>query len=175
MRPQIGLHGRYNRLPLLWLDRFKLTARRTLAKTLCIAKCKILDTRKVAMPQRAKSICRRTGCSVLLDAPGYCPAHTVDRREPFRALDERKTDEVRGFYSSAAWTAASRRHRAAEPLCRRCRAAGRVVPADMVHHNPPREELVARGLSPLDDQFLESLCNPCHMGELRAKRGHPTR
>jgi len=82
----------------------------------------------------------------------------------------RKTPEQRRFYSSAAWTEASRRHRRAEPLCRRCLAAGRVVAGELVHHNPPLDKLLLLGLNPLSDEYLETLCNRCHMGELRAKR-----
>lgn len=115
-------------------------------------------------------MCRRHGCPNLVDQPGYCHLHIFDAKAPLRRLDERKTDEQRKFYSSAAWTKASTHHREIEPLCRRCRAAGKVVAAEMVHHNPPREELIARGLSPLDDEYLESLCNWHHLEELRAKR-----
>jgi 5-methylcytosine-specific restriction protein A len=124
------------------------------------------------MPQRAKSICRKPGCSTLIDAPGYCQRHTteIDSRINFRELDNRKTDEQKKFYSSREWTSASLAHRQSEPLCRRCRADGKIVAADMVHHNPSREELIKRGLNPLDDKYLESLCNNCHLAELRRKR-----
>jgi len=125
------------------------------------------------MPNRPLTPCRHPGCPALLDKPGHCEKHAVKEerpREGFGALDAKKTDESKAFYAGAAWTAASKRHRELEPLCRRCRAKGRIVPAQMVHHNPPREELVARGLSPYDDTYLESLCNGCHLGELRAKK-----
>lgn len=126
------------------------------------------------MPSRAKSICRRVGCNALIDRPGYCPAHTIDPREKarenFRALDERKTDEQKAFYSSAAWTQASRRHRANDPLCSRCRERGIIQAGQLVHHNPPLDELIARGLNPLDDRYLETLCNRCHLEELRGKK-----
>jgi len=122
------------------------------------------------MPARAKSMCRKAGCPNLVDKPGYCPQHTPDSRAPFRRLDERKTEEHRLFYSGRRWTETSRQHRMMEPLCRRCKAAGKVVAADMVHHNPPREELIARGINPYDHDYLESLCNWHHLEELRAKR-----
>jgi len=126
------------------------------------------------MPDRPLTPCRRPGCPALLAKPGYCPEHqpaAEERRLPFIALDEAKTSESIKFYASRRWTEVSRRHRRAEPLCRRCRARGLAVAAQMVHHNPPVEELRARGLSPYDDAYLESLCNRCHLDELRAKRG----
>jgi len=51
----------------------------------------------------------------------------------------------------------------------RYREQGRVVPVQMVHHNPSVEVLLASGMSPYDDQYLESLCNRCHLAELRGK------
>jgi 5-methylcytosine-specific restriction protein A len=105
-----------------------------------------------------------------VERPGYCPAHRRGRPSGFDALDRRKTDESRSFYASRRWTEASRRHRQTEPLCRRCRAAGKIVPAQMVHHNPPVEHLLSQGLSPYDDRYLESLCNNCHLEELRKKK-----
>jgi len=113
--------------------------------------------------------CARQGCSALVER-GFCPAHTIVRDNPLRQLDAKKTIEEKRFYSSRAWTEASRRHRRAEPLCRRCRARGVVSPAMLVHHSPPLVDLWRLGLNPLDDAFLESLCVGCHMGELRAKR-----
>jgi 5-methylcytosine-specific restriction endonuclease McrA len=127
------------------------------------------------MPQRALTPCKRQGCPALVRGYGYCPTHThigqEITRKPFEQLEERKTPAQRAFYSSAAWTETSRRHRAKEPLCRRCRTNGKIVSADMVHHNPPLEEILSQGRSPLADDVLESLCNNCHLGELRNKRG----
>lgn len=121
---------------------------------------------------RAKSPCKRPGCRVLLDLPGYCPDHQPDikPRERFAALDERKTDPQRKFYSSGSWTAASKRHRAIEPLCRRCRSRGRVEAAVLVHHNPPLEDLLRDGKNPLNEDYLESLCLSCHQKELYLHR-----
>ena len=70
-----------------------------------------------------------------------------------------------------AWTLASKRHRAKEPLCRQCKREGIISKGELVHHNPPLDELKARGLNPLDDKYLETLCFNCHQKELRRKRG----
>jgi 5-methylcytosine-specific restriction endonuclease McrA len=121
--------------------------------------------------KRAKSICSHPGCNVLLDAPGRCEKHQrIQIRSNFDYLDRKKSDEDIKFYSSAAWQKVSRAHREVEPLCRSCRDRGLVVAAQMVHHEPDRKELIKRGESPLDDRFLVSLCNNCHLVELRKKK-----
>lgn len=128
------------------------------------------------MPNRPLTLCRKQGCPNLVPQGGlgYCPAHThVAKeviRENFSVLDAKKTPEQRAFYTSKRWTETSLKHRQLEPLCRRCKANGCIVAAEMVHHNPPVEVLLREGKSPYDHQYLESLCNDCHLGELRLKR-----
>lgn len=113
-------------------------------------------------------------CPALLDEPGYCAKHAIDiktnTRAAFKSLDDRKTLEYKRFYSSAAWTVASKRHRTIEPLCRSCRANDKIVAGTMVHHTPEYTVLIERGFNPLDDQYLSTLCDECHLAELRAKR-----
>jgi 5-methylcytosine-specific restriction enzyme A len=126
------------------------------------------------MPSRAKSICKKIGCNTLIDRPGYCPVHAIfekeDTRNRFDVIDSKKTSEQKKFYSSSLWTSVSRRHRVNEPLCRRCRRAGKIVAGALVHHNPPLDELIKKGLSPFDENYLETLCLPCHQKELSLKR-----
>jgi hypothetical protein len=119
--------------------------------------------------------CKHAGCPALIDRPGYCEEHAAqhiaDRRESFKKLDERKTPEQKKFYSSAAWTAASRMHRTIEPICRRCKTGGKIEYRNLaVHHNPSYEFLVKNGLNPLSDEYLETICVKHHMEELRNKR-----
>jgi len=127
------------------------------------------------MPSRPLTPCRKVGCPNLVVAgQGYCPVHKhVEKeaiRENFAILDSKKTPEQKAFYQSHKWHTTSLQHRQREPLCRRCKAKGFIVPAQMVHHNPSVEELLAKGLSPFDHRYLESLCNDCHLGELREKK-----
>lgn len=126
------------------------------------------------MPNRPLTPCRKAGCSNLVERPGYCPIHKhVEKeviRENFAVLERKKTHEQKAFYSSNRWTQTSLQHRQQEPLCRRCKAKGYIVPAQMVHHNPPVETLLAEGKDPFDHKYLESLCNNCHLGELRGKK-----
>lgn len=116
---------------------------------------------------RALRICRRVGCTALV-AFGFCDKHSkIETEKRFEALNDKKTPEDRKFYSSARWTECSRLHRIKEPLCRRCKQNEKTVPAVLVHHNPGKNDLIAAGLSPFDDKFLESLCFRCHQKELR--------
>jgi 5-methylcytosine-specific restriction protein A len=122
---------------------------------------------------RALRICRKPGCTALVHS-GYCDKHRhiqQDRkRQSWEQLNNRKTQEAKDFYSSARWTKCSVIHRAREPLCRRCRAQGMIRVADLTHHNPDRETLIAQGLNPFDDKYLESICSEHHQEELRNKR-----
>jgi hypothetical protein len=117
----------------------------------------------------AMKICRRPGCTELV-LRGYCAKHKQDPRECWKKLDAKKSPDAKEFYSSAAWTKVSIRHKAIEPLCRRCKAEGIISVVEIVHHNPSREELIRTGRSPLDDKWLESVCFNHHQGELRGKR-----
>jgi len=127
--------------------------------------------------QRLKSICKKTGCNTLIDSPGYCNTHKYiaeqNKRESWEVLDKKKPAEIRAFYNSHKWHEASRRHRITEPLCRRCRRAGKVTKGTLAHHNPPIGALLADGLNPFLDDYLETLCLKCHMKELRAKKKAP--
>ena len=120
------------------------------------------------MPARARSICRKTGCHVLIATPGYCEDH-AHLANPFRTLDARKTPESVRFYRSYKWTQASIRHRIKSPICKECERRGITKKGELVHHEPPLEKLIAEGLNPLDDKYLETLCHNCHQGHLRAK------
>ena len=128
------------------------------------------------MPQRPLSQCRHAGCSVLVQGRGYCPEHTHDvearKRERFEKIDARKTPESKRFYSSAAWQKARALHLSNEPLCRRCKAEGKIRIAGIVHHDPTFEELVSGGLNPLNDEYLESICIKHHQQELSRKVNH---
>jgi hypothetical protein len=119
---------------------------------------------------RTYRICRSVGCMALV-ASGYCAKHAHIEKEildnRFKRVEAKKTPEQRKFYSSTRWTNCSRIHRIREPLCRRCKTMGRITPATLTHHNPPREVLIRQGLSPFDDKFLESSCFNCHQKELK--------
>jgi len=95
------------------------------------------------------------------NAPG-CPALTLERfclehkREHHRRFDAtRGTPAERGY--GRRWQAIRMAHLMAEPLCRECGKAGRVVAAREVDH------IVAKVRGGSDDESnLQSLCTPCH-------------
>jgi len=124
--------------------------------------------------KRLKSICKKTGCNNLIDSPGYCKEHKhiekQNKREAWDAVKARQSPEQKAFYNSHLWHRASRRHRKKEPLCRRCKKNGNIIIGVLVHHNPPLEELQAKGLNPYLDNYLETLCFKCHNKELRRKK-----
>jgi 5-methylcytosine-specific restriction protein A len=126
--------------------------------------------------QRALKICRSPGCTNLTYS-AYCKRHirvpNDRRRESWDKLNARKTIESKRFYSSAEWTKCSVRHKAIEPLCRRCKAKGIVKVVEITHHNPPLEILISQGENPFAEKNLESLCFNCHQEELRKKSYDP--
>jgi len=105
-------------------------------------------------PRRLPSPCRAIGCPALVDGGGYCPTHKRD--------EARRYDAQRGTATQRGYNAHWRRVRAAvladEPLCRRCREAGRVTPAAEVHHRDGNAHNLAR-------DNLEPLCRSCHSRE----------
>jgi 5-methylcytosine-specific restriction protein A len=121
------------------------------------------------MPSKGMSVCKKTGCSKLINKPGYCEPHTIEE-QPYRRLDRNKTPEQKKFYSSSRWTKTSRQVRKDNPLCEECKKNGKTQKSEMVHHEPSREELIKRGLSPYDTNFLHALCKRCHEAEHRRNR-----
>jgi 5-methylcytosine-specific restriction protein A len=102
---------------------------------------------------------RRTRCidsRCLNDAlPGTsrCPEHTGTSGWAKYIADH---PERAAFYRSGGWTAARRRHLAANPSCVLCGA-----PAVAVDHIRPRAE----GGAGLDPSNLQSLCERCHQAK----------
>ena len=117
--------------------------------------------------KHAKSICRQTNCNALVDSPGYCQEHVYLEKDRFKGLE--RVDRS-GFYSSAAWTKASRAFRKMNPLCAEHQRRGTILKADLVHHTVEVGALKARGENPLSYRWLESLCTDCHLKELRKRQ-----
>lgn len=106
------------------------------------------------MPLKAKHPCAYPGCPNLIREGRYCELHkTIAGREynkTSRLPDHNKTygrrwHTVRDLYLSK------------HPLCERCFEAGRLVPADLVHHIRPTAEGGGN-----EDSNLMSLCSSCH-------------
>ena len=63
-----------------------------------------------------------------------------------------------------------KRRLALEPLCRDCKAKGRITPAQVVDHILP----LAKG-GPDTDDNCRALCQPCHLVRTREQFGHRQR
>ena len=109
------------------------------------------------MAKAAKRPCKHPGCPNLT-AGSYCKVH---------AQDARRYEVARGSSSQRGYDSRWRKVRATKlqenPLCERCKAAGRVRPATLVHHidrNPRNNQL----------SNLESCCVSCHEAEHKGDR-----
>lgn len=105
------------------------------------------------MASRPLSQCAEPGCRKLVRA-ARCEKHAKSQR---REQDARRHDN--GFYHRAAWRRLRDAKRQADPLCERCLEAGRVTPAECVHHVESRRD---RPDLELTFSNLMSLCNACH-------------
>ena len=70
------------------------------------------------------------------------------------------------FYRSTAWRKLRAEQLRRQPLCERCLAQGRHIPARVVDHIRP----VNQGGAPLDLENLQSLCAACHNRKSGAER-----
>ncbi len=123
------------------------------------------------MPRSAKSPCRQPGCPKLLDSPGYCDAH---RKQAYKVQRQTMTPEQKDsqrFYFRASWKRFREAHLNAEPLCRICKADGRLVEAVIVDHIIPRSE----GGAGLDHQNCQSLCAKHHAIKTRKEEARRKR
>jgi 5-methylcytosine-specific restriction enzyme A len=81
------------------------------------------------------------------------------------------------FYKRKAWLDARFVKLSRDPVCERCKAEGRLIPALDIHHRVSLADCLATDPAlALDLDNLESLCGPCHTAEerrRRARRGDP--
>jgi len=106
------------------------------------------------MPQSALRPCAAQGCAALVGrGVRYCPAHAKQKRA---AIDRgRLSPSKRGY--GWAWQRLRTNVLLMEPLCRECRAWGRVVAATDVDHITPKSQ------GGTDDMTnLQALCHSCH-------------
>ena len=77
------------------------------------------------------------------------------------------------FYCSRVWLQFRALHLRAEPLCRRCKEVQHLVPATHVDH----VVALVQGGAPLDEDNVQSLCQPCHAQKTRVEEqlGQPRR
>jgi 5-methylcytosine-specific restriction protein A len=80
------------------------------------------------------------------------------KRERWKAYEAVRPERDRAIYRSEAWRKVRLFVLGTEPLCRECRAAGRVTPATEVDHI----RAVKEGGAPFDVENLQPLCLACH-------------
>lgn len=118
--------------------------------------------------------CKLPGCPELVEkGEGYCKHHAVFNkvyvnRKAFDRLDRKKNPETIKFYTSRPWIRTSRLYRKMYPLCEECERNNIIMPAQLVHHKKKLQDIWKDKENPLSFKFLESLCNNCHLKELRA-------
>jgi 5-methylcytosine-specific restriction enzyme A len=71
------------------------------------------------------------------------------------------------FYRTALWLRTRAAHLAREPLCRACKALGRVTPGREVDHVIP----IAQGGDRTAQDNLQSLCSPHHRDKTAREQG----
>lgn len=116
--------------------------------------------------------CEIPGCPNLVEH-GYCEVHAnkapkADNRKNFKKLDCKKDARTIKFYSGAAWNRTRNAYRKVQPLCEECLRNGKITPSQLVHHKKKLTEILREGLNPYNFQYLEALCNNCHLKELRS-------
>lgn len=94
--------------------------------------------------------------------PGRGPGSEAARHAAQAAADRRRraASPTRALYGTARWQRLRAHQLAHEPLCRACRAEGRVTPATVCDHvTPHRGDVALFWRGP-----FQSLCKPHHDG-----------
>ena len=107
------------------------------------------------MPYKPKRPCAHPGCAALVDGR-YCPAHA---RQDARDYSRYRRDPDTNRRYGAAWRRIRAVYIAAHPLCEQCETAGRLIPAQEVHHILP----LSQGGDHREENLM-SLCSSCHSG-----------
>lgn len=105
------------------------------------------------LPTRPKRPCSYPGCPSLTH-DRYCEQHqpVIDRH-----YNKYQRDPATGKRYGSTWRKIRSRYIKAHPLCEECRKAGKLTPAEEVHHVIP----LAKG-GTHDESNLMSLCTSCH-------------
>jgi len=107
------------------------------------------------MPYRPNHPCAHPGCPALVEGH-FCPTHA---QQDARAYTRYHRDPGTNRRYGRAWRRIRAAHIAAHPLCEECQRAGRLTPAQEVHHILP----LSQGGDHSRDNLM-SLCKPCHSG-----------
>ena len=103
------------------------------------------------MPVKAKRMCKKLGCSTLVDS-GYCPIHTPESKKKIKK-------DYSGWYGLSQWKILRLCTLQENPFCIECNHQARIVRANIVDHIKPH-----RGdwSTFWDKANLQCLCKSCH-------------
>ena len=105
------------------------------------------------MPRKPKRPCQHSGCPKLTDGL-YCAEHQKKMNHHYNHYQrEPETNKRYG----RAWKRVRDKFIKAHPLCEECKRAGKLTPAEEVHHILP---LSCGGTN--DVKNLMALCKACH-------------
>ena len=105
------------------------------------------------MPYKPKHPCNRPGCPELTNGR-YCEAHSDTERVKY---DRYRRDPDTAKRYGTQWRHVRAAYIARHPLCEQCQQAGRLTPAQEVHHRYP---LADGGTHEASN--LQALCKRCH-------------
>ena len=113
------------------------------------------------MPRKPKTPCKFPGCPNLTDG-SYCTEH---KQTENRRYNKYQRNQFNAKKYGKRWKQISKQYREANPLCEICSAAGRLTPAESVHHI---RKVADGGTHNWDN--LQALCNVCH-ARVHAEQG----
>ena len=105
------------------------------------------------MPRKLQRACQHPGCPKLTDSL-YCAEH---QQQAMRHYNHFQRDPESNKRYGRAWKRIRDRYIQAHPLCEQCEKAGRLMPAEEVHHILP----LSKGGGNEKSNFM-ALCKSCH-------------
>jgi len=113
------------------------------------------------MPSKPKKPCAQRGCRELT-SKRYCDTHA---KVHMKHYNKHRRDPKSNKRYGRHWREVRAAYLSANPLCVMCQQAGKLTPADTVHH---KQRLADGGNNYWGN--LMSLCNECH-SRLHAEQG----
>ena len=107
----------------------------------------------MTLPYKSVKPCKQLGCPNLTHNR-YCEVHA---KEASRQYERFGREPLHSKHYGTAWHKIRKAFLAANPLCELCQQAGRLIPAELVHH---KKKLTSGGSNDWDN--LTALCSSCH-------------
>lgn len=117
-------------------------------------KTRLFSRRLIDMPRKPRGPCGHPSCPLLAVRDGYCAEHY---KAATRHYNQYQRDPASNKRYGRAWKRIRDRYISRHPLCEECVAAGRLTPAEEVHHVVP----LAQGGDHAQENLM-ALCKSCH-------------